>query len=33
VALIATALSVTIGVALGMISGYYRGKTDTLIRG
>jgi peptide/nickel transport system permease protein len=31
VALIATALSVTIGVALGMIAGYYRGKTDTLI--
>jgi peptide/nickel transport system permease protein len=31
VALIATALSVTIGVTLGMIAGYYRGKTDTLI--
>ena len=31
VALIATFLSVTIGVALGMIAGYYRGKTDTLI--
>jgi peptide/nickel transport system permease protein len=31
VALIATFLSVTIGVALGMIAGYYRGKTDTVI--
>jgi peptide/nickel transport system permease protein len=31
VALIATALSVTIGVALGMLAGYFRGPTDTLI--
>jgi peptide/nickel transport system permease protein len=31
VALIATALSVVIGVALGMVAGYYRGATDTLI--
>jgi ABC-type dipeptide/oligopeptide/nickel transport system permease subunit len=31
VALIATGLSVTIGVALGMTAGYYRGLTDTFI--
>src|SRR5262245_46819861 len=31
VALVATALSVTIGVLLGMIAGYYRGVTDTVI--
>ena len=31
VALVATALSVTIGVLLGMIAGYYRGATDTVI--
>jgi ABC-type dipeptide/oligopeptide/nickel transport system permease subunit len=31
VALIATGLSVTIGVALGMVAGYYRGVTDTVI--
>lgn len=31
VALIATALSVVIGTVLGMIAGYYRGATDTLI--
>ena len=31
VALIATAFSVVIGVALGMIAGYYRGVTDTAI--
>jgi peptide/nickel transport system permease protein len=31
VALIATGLSVTIGVALGMIAGFYRGVTDTVI--
>src|SRR5262245_12109019 len=31
VALIATFVSVTIGVTLVMIAGYYRGKTDTLI--
>jgi ABC-type dipeptide/oligopeptide/nickel transport system permease subunit len=31
VALIATALIVVIGVTLGMISGYYRGMTDTLL--
>jgi peptide/nickel transport system permease protein len=31
VALIATALSVSIGVVLGMIAGYYRGLVDTFI--
>ena len=31
VALVATALSVIIGVALGMIAGYYRGLSDTAI--
>jgi peptide/nickel transport system permease protein len=31
VALVATAISVTIGVALGMVAGYYRGGTDTVI--
>ena len=31
VALIATGLSVTLGVALGMIAGYHRGLTDTVI--
>jgi peptide/nickel transport system permease protein len=31
VALIATALSVTFGVAFGMIAGYYRGGVDTVI--
>jgi peptide/nickel transport system permease protein len=31
VALVATALSVVIGTALGMLAGYYRGATDTLI--
>jgi peptide/nickel transport system permease protein len=31
VALVATAISVTIGTALGMVAGYYRGATDTVI--
>ena len=31
VALVATALAVVVGVALGMISGYYRGPVDTFI--
>jgi ABC-type dipeptide/oligopeptide/nickel transport system permease subunit len=31
VALVATALSMVIGVALGMVAGYYRGVTDTAI--
>ena len=31
VALVATALAVVLGVAFGMLSGYYRGVTDTVI--
>ena len=31
VAFIATAISVVVGVTLGMISGYFRGKTDTFL--
>ena len=31
IAIVATAFSVTIGVALGMVAGYFRGLTDTLI--
>ena len=31
VALVATSLSVVIGVVLGMLAGYYRGWVDTLI--